>query len=67
MTYKKKKQKREELVIRSLDIMQKINKLKNDRHNPYMLKVIVMKELNKELYQIKKEMERLENGKRKAV
>ena len=67
MTYKKKKQKREELVIRSLDIMQKINKLKNDRHNPYMLKVIVMKELNKELYQIKKEMERLENGKRKAI
>ena len=67
MTYKKKKQKKEELVIRSLDIMQKINKLKNDHHNPYMLKVIVMKELNKELYQIKKEMERLENGKRKAI
>ena len=67
MTYKKKKQKREELVIRSLDIMQKINKLKLDHNNPYVLKVIVMKELNKELYQIKKEMERLENGKRKAV
>ena len=67
MTYKKKKQKREELVIRSLDIMQKINKLKLDHNNPYMLKVIVLKELNKELYQIKKEMERLENGKRKAV
>lgn len=67
MTYKKKKQKREELVIRSLNIMQKINKLKHDYHNPYMLKVIVMKELNKELYQIKKEMERLENGKRKVV
>ena len=67
MTYKKKKQKREELVLRSLDIMQKINKLKHDHHKPYMLKVIVMKELNKELYQIKKEMELLENGKRKAV
>lgn len=67
MNYKKKKQKKEELVIRSLDIMQKINKLRNDHHNPYMLKVIVMKELNKELYQIKKEMERIENGKRKAV
>ena len=67
MTYKKKKQKKEELVIRSLDIMQKINKLKNDHHNPYMLKVIVMKELNKELSQIKKEMELLENGKRKIV
>lgn len=67
MTYKKKKQKREELVIRSLDIIQKINQLKSDHHNPYMLKVIVMKELNKELYQIKKEMERLENGKRKVV
>ena len=47
--------------------MQKINKLKHDYNNPYMLKVIVMKELNKELYQIKKEMERLENGKRKVV
>jgi len=67
MTYKKKKQKKEELVVRSLDIMQKINKLKLDYHNPYMLKVIVMKELNKELYQIKKEMELLENGKRKVV
>ena len=67
MTYKKKKQKKEELVIRSLDIMQKINKLKHDHNNSYMLKVIVMKELNKELYQIKKEMERLENGKRKVV
>lgn len=67
MTYKQKKAKKRELVIRSLDIMQKINKLRNDHHNPYMLKVIVMKELNKELYQIKKEMERLENGKRKVV
>ena len=47
--------------------MQKIYKIKCDHNNPYMLKVIVMKELNKELYQIKKEMERLENGKRKAV
>ena len=63
MTYKKKKQKREELVTRSLDIMQKINKLKHDYHNPYMLKVIVMKELNKELYHIKTEMEKLEHGK----
>lgn len=67
MNYKKKKQKKEELVIRSLDIMQKINRLKRDHHNPYMLKVIVMKELKKELYQIKKEMELLKNGKRKAV
>lgn len=67
MTYKKKKQKREELVIRSLHVMQKIDMLKRDHNNPYMLKVIVMKELNKELYQIKKEMEQLEHGKRKAV
>lgn len=67
MTYKKKKQKREKLVIRSVEIMQKINMLKCDHKNPYLLKVIAMKELNKELYQIKKEMERLENGKRKAV
>ena len=63
ISYKKRQKKKEELVLKSMDIMQKIDRLKHDHHNPYMLKVIVLKELNKELYHIKTEMEKLEHGK----
>lgn len=55
---------KQELVLRGVDLVQRIEKLRHSRH-PYSLKVITMKILNKELYDIKKELERIEANEKK--
>ena len=55
---------KQKLVLKGVDIVQRIEKLRHSRH-PYSLKVITMKILNKELYDIKTELERIEANEKK--
>lgn len=55
---------RQKLVVKGLDLIQRIEKLRHSRH-PYSLKVITMKILNKELYDIKVQLERIEENEKK--
>ena len=55
---------KQELILKGVDLVQRIEKLRHSRH-PYSLKVITMKILNKELYDIKTELERIEANEKK--
>ena len=55
---------KQELVLKGVDLVQRIEKLRHTRH-PYSLKVITMKILNKELYDIKAQLERIEANEKK--
>lgn len=55
---------RQELVLKGVDLVQRIEKLRHTRH-PYSLKVITMKILNKELYDVKTALERIEANEKK--
>lgn len=55
---------KQELVLKGVDLVQRIEKLRHTRH-PYSLKVITMKILNKELYDIKVQLERIEANEKK--
>ena len=55
---------KQKLVLNGIDLVQRIEKLKHTRH-PHSLKVITMKILNKELYEIKIELERIEANEKK--
>lgn len=55
---------RQKLVLKGVDLVQRIEKLRHSRH-PYSLKVITMKILNKELYEVKTALERIEANEKK--
>lgn len=55
---------RQELVLKGVELVQRIEKLRHSRH-PYSLKVITMKILNKELYDVKTALERIEANEKK--
>lgn len=55
---------KQKLVLEGVNLVQRIEKLRHSRH-PYSLKVITMKILNKELYDIKVQLERIEANEKK--
>lgn len=55
---------KQNLVLKGVDLVQRIEKLRHSRH-PYSLKVITMKILNKELYDVKVKLERIEANEKK--
>ena len=55
---------KQKLVLKGVDLVQRIEKLRHSRH-PYSLKVITMKILNKELYNVKIQLERIEANEKK--
>ena len=55
---------KQNLVLKGVDLVQRIEKLRHSRH-PYSLKVVTMKILNKELYDVKTALERIEANEKK--
>lgn len=55
---------KQELIFKASDLVTKYEKLKNDKEMYPSMKRIIAKYLNKELYKIKEEMEKIENEER---
>lgn len=59
-----KNERKRELVLQASDLVTAYDKLKKDTESPPSLKKLVAKYLKAEIYNIKKELEEIEDGQR---